>query len=384
MKKEYNAQWGYFADSNTKINPRLSVVGPLLKRDGHEIAWGLKGNNEYIPDTSKIYNKYCPPSSGCAHTQTGCVATALGQIMWYWQWPYAPKTTHNFNRLVNTYDWTLMPYQLMNNSSLEEVNMVAKLLHEIGVAINMSYGCGGSSSFLEDAVTGLRNTYYFHSDDKKNRFNFADSTWFELIKGELNESRPVLYAGSSPYLGSHAFVIDGYNSNNQYHLNLGFNGNSNGFYNLNDVYQNGQAMLTNISPNYEFYCDTFLVPYTDDWPMNFTVQHGGGITIEQMTFTNGMHGNIYSEEYVKFNEGIYIEEGAEIYVDIRGSRCQSNQYEAPLLIMHPDSYEYNSGATQDLDSFLFINTIATKILRDGQILIKKGNNTYTITGQKIK
>ena len=269
-----------------------------------------------------------------------------------------------------------MPYKLTNASSVEEADMVAMLLHDIGEASHTSYGCSSSSSYLDQLVEAIKDTFYYNADDLKARYDYQDSVWFFLLKRELNEQRPVLYRGESTVGGKHFFVVDGYDSNNRYHLNLGWLGEGNGFYNLNKTYATGQAMVTNICPNYDFYCSPFLVPYTDDWPTYFSVQHGGGITVEQMTITNGMRGYIYSEEYVTLSYGMYIEVGAKVRIDIKGSHCSANQTrETPHI---NQIYLYKS--PQKISA----SHCVQKAFRDGQIYIIQGDKIYTTSGIRIK
>lgn len=375
---EFNPQWTSYLNGDNSYPIRSVVVNPLLSRDGNENIWGQNGNNsESNPDTTKVYNKFCPPQNGCAHTKTGCAATALGQIMWYWQWPYAQKPIWNINKVVCKYDWDLMPYQLTNESTIEEANMVATLLHDIGVEENMVYGCSESYAYTDQMLNALRNKFYYSADNVINRHDYTDSAWFNILRGELNEQRPVIYLGESTD-ENHTFVIDGYDSDNKYHLNLGLKGTNNGYYNLNNVYTNGQSMIKHLRPDYEFYCSPFLVPYTDSWPTNFTVQHGGEISLWQMVFDSGMNGHIYSEESIKLLEGVYINLGARVYMGIKGTRCGDEQ--APDLA--PPASRQNAktqGANNTQDT-----PPVNKILRNGQLYIIRGDSIYTINGVQIK
>lgn len=375
---KYNPQWISYLNNNNSYPIRSIIVSPLLSRDGNENIWGQSGNNsEGNIDTAKVYNKFCPPRNNCAHTKTGCAATSVGQIMWYWQWPYAQKPVMNVNKVVCKYDWDLMPFQLTNESTIEEANMVATLLHDIGVEENMVYGCSESYAFPDQMLNALRYKFYYNADEWKDRDFYSDSSWFNMLQEELNGQRPVLYSGESMN-ESHAFVIDGYDSNNNYHLNLGLCGTGNGYYNLNNVFTDGQSMLTNIRPDYEFYCSPFLVPYTDVWPIEFTVQHGGKLTLWQMLFSNGMNGHIYSETSVKLSEGVYINLGARVYIGIKGTRCGDEQASViePRAI-RKESHFIKTTNMSDMPS-------ATKILRDGQLYIIRGESIYTINGIRIK
>lgn len=372
--------WAIYAGSKSQSLPNRSViVSPLLARNGNENIWGQDGNNSANPDTAKVYNKFCPSNNGCAHSVAGCGAVALGQIMWYWQWPYAKK--RNFlpyhNRLVCTYNWDLMPYQLTNESSLDEANMIATLLHDIGEAENMSYGCSESSSNLPDILNALRNTFYYNADNIKERSNYADSTWLRLIKDNLDAQRPVFYRGRT-VLGNHFWVIDGYDSNNYFHMNFGWSGESNGYYSLPADVNNSHAMIINITPNYEFYCSPFTVPWSDQWPTNFTIRHGGGITLYQIVIENDMHGYIFSEDYVKLDIGTYIALGAEVYIEIQGSRCNDTTdqtHPSRMTRIIPSAANYSE--TPNLSR-------SRKEIRDGQLFIVHDSHEYNASGVRIK
>lgn len=372
--------WAIYAGSKSQSLPNRSViVSPLLTRNGNENIWGQDGNNSANPDTAKVYNKFCPSNNGCAHSVAGCGAVALGQILWYWQWPYAKKRNFlpNHNRLVSIYNWDIMPYQLTNESSLDEANMIATLLHDIGEAENMSYGCSVSSSDLQDILNALRNTFYYNADEYKERSDYADSTWYRFIKSNLDERHPVFYRGRTPF-GYHFWVIDGYDSNNCFHMNFGWHGDANNYYSLPADANNSHAMITNITPNYEFYCSPFTVPWSDQWPTNFTIRHGGGITLYQIVIESGMHGYIFSEDYVKIDIGTYIEQGAEVYIGIQGSRCNDELDQVqPSRMTQNILSAANHFETPNLPR-------SSKELRDGQLFIIHDTREYNANGVRVK
>ena len=115
ISREDNPCWElYLEDNNRVASNRSVVIEPLLTRNGYGNIWKQSGNNSgNAPETS--YNKFCPsvntPEYSCDHAVTGCVATAMSQVMWYWQWPYAAIVKDDAdNRLVRMYDWKIMPH----------------------------------------------------------------------------------------------------------------------------------------------------------------------------------------------------------------------------------------------------------------------------------
>ena len=387
LNRVFNPQWEDYLDTNRRntIN-RSVIVSPLLTRNGHENAWDQSGNNGGN-SISKSYNKFCPAIydtiSSCDHAVVGCVAVATSQIMWYWQWPYAAVVKDdNANQLVRNYNWKLMPYQLTDASSLEEADMVANLLHDVGVAVNMEYGCGASSAVPDSISVQLRNTFSYYAANLKKRSDYANSTWISMIKSELDSSRPVAYGGrrkvGTKYYG-HRFVMDGYDSDNKFHINFGWGGTHHAYYSIDSIYNNyhySQSMVMNIYPNYPS-CSPTTIPSTDVWPTHFLIQNGGGINVGNRTITNGMRGSILSGEYVKLTSGFKVNMGAEVYIDVKDMHCDDRA----------GTFTHNNEKVHQAPQKLPIpNTpsSAYKILRNGQVLIERNGHTYTLTGTEIK
>ena len=194
----YDAQISYIRDSTLERNThpdwvgcqdnasftRSVIVSPLLFSNGQDNLWKQSGNNG-VPvwmDSTKFYNKFCPSSENCDHALVGCVAVAAGQVMWYWKWPYsAIVKDDDGNRFIRMYNWDIMPRMLTNSSTLEEANMIANLLHDVGVSVNMNYGCNGSSAYSEKIVTSLRHTYHYLTDTLRRRSDYSNSTWLQML-----------------------------------------------------------------------------------------------------------------------------------------------------------------------------------------------------------
>lgn len=373
----------YLTDNNSAIIDRSVIVGPLLTRNGNENIWKQSGNNNGN-DITKSYNKFCPArhdtTQNCDHTIVGCVALATSQVLWYWQWPHvAIVADDNGNQLLRNYDWSKIPYKLTNTTTLDEANMVANLLHDVGVSVNMNYGCSGSSAVPSRIPNALRNKFYYNSDNLKYRSNYADSIWLNLIKGELTELCPVLYGGQST-TGGHRFVIDGYDSSDFFHVNYGWGGSSNGYYSLNNVnYNTSQSIVMNIRPNY-LSCSPLIVPSTDVWLNIFVIQNGGAITIGDRIVSNGMQGAVLSGESITLSSGFSVQAGAYLYLDIKDMPCEED------LISFSNAPVYKpiqDGRNADQRESILPHQ-PLKILHNGQVLILRGNRTYTVTGQEVK
>ena len=210
------------------------------------------------------YNAQCPqmsggPSETHGRCYTGCVATAMAQILRYWKYPYVGKSESAYNWNSGTilsanyaqayYDYDNMPNKLSSNSTQEQINAVALLNYHCGVSVKMDYGVDGSGTQSTEVPKALRMYFkyvkdsmtYISRDDARYRntqstgldnsvSNQNDSNWVNDIKYHILKGRPVYYAGHSPdddgsAHAGHAFVCDGWNPTTKtLHFNWGWGG----------------------------------------------------------------------------------------------------------------------------------------------------------------
>ena len=249
-----------FASRNhsQKLGDSPYVVAPLLWLGGSSETSGILWNQD------TYYNDLTPFDTNGEnnHALTGCVATAMGQIMRYYQAPahgtgsYAYSDTtangyqHDYGTLsanfgATTYDWANMPTQLTDASTPAQVAAVSTLLYHAGVSVGMDYGTGvgdgGSLSAYHDptggaaADTALRNYFGFTQAEWQQQSTYTINAWVALLKDSLDNQNPILYAGTGT--GGHAFVLDGYAADDTFHFNWGWGGQF-----------NGQYALTNLNP----------------------------------------------------------------------------------------------------------------------------------------
>lgn len=209
-----------------------TIVSPLLG--------GIKWNQ------SNPYNLLCPlDTASKTHALAGCVAVAMAQIMSYYRWPATGSGTHTYidpkygSQSVDfsktTYDWDNMLGSYVNGSSGKQDSAVATLIYHCGVAVNMKYNITGSSSNIVYAAEALVNHFGFDNEIQQfDRLYFTNDEWNALIKKELNNARPVNFFANSE-AGGHSFVCDGYDSNNFFHINWGWGGSSNGYFELSSL-----------------------------------------------------------------------------------------------------------------------------------------------------
>ncbi len=193
------------------------------------------------------YNKQCPTG-----TPTGCVATAMAQIMKYWETPAMGTGSHSYeendygtlsaNFGNTTYRWNKMPDDLNSSSSTIQINAIATLMFHCGVAAEMDYSPEASGAQVIDfgwnypsAQQALKNYFgYDASIQGLMRENYTNVAWHSLLIDEINASRPILYVGYGD-VGGHAFVFDGYDDDERFHVNWGWGGMSDGFFEVDDL-----------------------------------------------------------------------------------------------------------------------------------------------------
>ena len=209
-----------------------SAVSPLL---------GSIMYNQSAP-----YNDFCPEQDGSTSV-TGCVATAMAQVLKYHEYPTTGSgsityttSTYNlsctFNYSDTTFVWADMLDQYVTGEyTSAQANAVASLMYGCGVSVNMDYTSDESGAEPYSIPNAL--TTYFNYDSNiayVERAYFTYTEWMDLIKNELSNSRPILYDGVSTE-GGHEFVFDGYDENDMVHVNWGWAGQDNGYFVISDL-----------------------------------------------------------------------------------------------------------------------------------------------------
>lgn len=210
-------------------------VQPLLKTKWNQLA---------------PYNDYCPTLDE-VRCPTGCVATAMAQVMYYHRWPLQGRGTYSYfwtkgNTTLSAdfsqseYRWDLMLPEYDATADAEAKHQVAQLMSDVGIAFAMNYEPAGSgTSVSREAMIEFFD--YDASINHLERKYCSNSQWENLLRNELAAGRPVLYAGGSGS-GAHEFVCDGYDANGYFHFNMGWGGQSDGYYLTTatgyDLYQN--------------------------------------------------------------------------------------------------------------------------------------------------
>lgn len=199
------------------------------------------------------YNNDCPEISG-QKCYTGCVATSMAQIMNYHKYPehgtgsisYAWNgQTLSADFAEFTFDWDNMcdSYLLSGSYTDAQVEAVAQLMEACGLSVEMNYGTYASSAFTNKPTSALPQ--YFNYD--VNTF-FAErlyhplSEWIQLVYDQLANVGPVEYSGGDSDNVGHSFVCDGYASDNYFHINWGWGGYCDGYFQLDALDPEGQGI----------------------------------------------------------------------------------------------------------------------------------------------
>lgn len=216
-------------------------------------------------DQESPYWNQCP-SYGGSTCLTGCVATAMAQVMYYWKYPaqlpaiaaYTTTTEHiNVSALPGTtVDWNSMTDTYSNSSSSASKAAVATLMRYCGQSCKMDYdnaNNGGSGAYCEDQLDGMKLFGYNSGATCIDRDNYSASAWNTMMQADLAAGRPILYAGDDRWAGGHAFVVDGYNGS-KYHINWGWSGDGDNYFALDAFSIDGytfsyyQQMLYQVYP----------------------------------------------------------------------------------------------------------------------------------------
>lgn len=214
--------------------------------------------NQYAP-----FNKYTP-----GNYVTGCVATAGAIVMKHHGYPAKGTGSHSYTwngktltaNFEHDYDWANMPaqYDGTNDAAFDGV---ARLMADLGVAVEMQYAQSGSAAYIGNLITALQ-TYFGYS--KLSYLASIDDmeaeAWKEKLRGEIDANRPILYSASDASVGGHAFVIDGYRGES-FSVNWGWGGYCDGCYQIGalnpqsegrptgDKYNIGQTAVIGLQPS---------------------------------------------------------------------------------------------------------------------------------------
>ena len=288
-------------------------VAPLM-----ECEWGQ----------GEPYNNLTP-----RNYPTGCVATAMAQIFYTHKYPetgQGKKFDTNTRKQIDfssfTYDYASMLPSYGGKYTNTQAKAVSQLMYHCGLASDMNYDASGSGTGVDNARTACIDHFKYNSNANVHyRYVRHQADWMSLIYDELDAKRPILFGASDKKgSGGHAFVFDGYNSDGLVHVNWGWDGDCNGYYDMSllnptDPYKNtyeysqGQAMLTGLGLPTEKIARVSEIITQSEF---------------KLTYANGV---VTSHDYAIFNHNYY---------DFSGSWGMIIE-----SVYNPDYYEFLFGYT---------------------------------------
>lgn len=332
------AEWNSVMSTGNLRSGRAAraVVGPLCQTIWHQ---------------NYPYNSQCPEDElgHGGHVYAGCVATAMGQVMKFWDNPTRgtgsytynpegyPQQTANFGE--TDYHFELMPLAIDSTSTDDEVFYIAQFLHHCGISVDMQYGNDGSGAYSQDVPPALRSYFGYTCDDHvTNYWEYSNTQWAGMLKqGGLDENIPLYYSGSDDNLqGGHAFVCDGYDENDYFHFNWGWSGKDDAWCPIGAV--NTTKYAFNLMNGFTGH----IIPASSDYflradsvvDFNVVENRGNGVSLSWTNPSNNLNG-----ESLSSIESIFIRRNnVEIAVMTNAQVGAQMSYEDNDL--EPGLYEY--------------------------------------------
>ena len=321
-------------------------TGKLISRNGGREKFYLVQTKW---DQNYPYNYYCPLGSGGpgGHVYAGCVATAMSQVMKYWNHPLQGQGSHSYSYYVpgtgsgpwsanfgeTTYDWDNMPNAISSNSPQVQIDAIATLMYHCAVSVDMMWSVGGSGAYSGD-VPGKIYQYFKYTNAAtfQNRDNYSYTAWRDKLKESLDMGWPLYYSGQSSD-GGHAFVCDGYDDNDLFHFNWGWSGSGDNYFDFDNIdYNSSDGAIFNFVPA-DVYNNTAQAP------TNFTVTPAANYALAAtLTWTNPSktlnNSNLTTIDQIvvcRDNEVIYTESnvtpGANMtFIDVEVPRFDAFKY----------------------------------------------------------
>ena len=305
--------------SRSKANARAATrttkaaVEPLITT-----KWGQDGP----------YNLMCPEIDG-KHCVTGCVATAMAQVMYYHKWPQdacaaIPAYTTSTRQIQmdaltpTTFNWSAMKSKYWDGEQGESADAVAELMRYCGQAVEMGYDINESGA-LEAPWHFMKYFGYSKNAKTVSMSQYTITQWEDILYKELSEGRPIIYWGAS-LVTAHDFICDGYDGNGYYHFNWGWNGLANGHFLLSLMYNEAigfgfvedQAAIIGLEPEKGKTVTPYVYGY--DSAELIKTNYSRASAIED--FTNiTLNGGIYIQYEVDVPQDVTLDYGLGLYQD---------------------------------------------------------------------
>ena len=289
-----NAYLKSIADARSSVksnvmDPLVSIEWESVINSGRLISRNGGRGVDYLVKTKwnqapAPYNSECPADSQSPyagyHAYVGCVATAMAQIMKYWNYPAQGQGSHSYyhnkygtlsaNFGATTYDWdNMLNVYSTGNYTTAQGNAVAKISYHCGVAVDMDYGGDvedGSGSNLFKVPDAIKDYFRYSASAYVVQKPSNLASWQNLLKESLDMGWPLAYSGTEPGAGyGHAFICDGYDDYDLFHFNWGWGGTDDDYYLIEgiDYTQDAKAVFNFVPAD--------VYDNTAQAPMSFTV-----------------------------------------------------------------------------------------------------------------
>lgn len=349
------------------------VVEPLVTTKWNQDA----PFNNFAPE-------YTDDNNNTQRCATGCAATAMAQIMKFHNWPEQGVGYHSYehqsfgtissNFSEHVYDWSNMIDRYNNGEySNVQADAVALLMKDCGVSLNMNYGPESGASIY--SYTPAFKNYFRYSSRTVNRSGCETAEFTKIITDELQEGRPIIYCGTGED-GGHAFVVDGYDTNYFLHVNWGWGGYSDGYFDMNYMDPTGlgigggsgafkwnqgivlaRPLKDGVEP-YEFIQQLCFVLYNDVKGGIFCEQEMPANKGDVVTILLRNTANLSGESFFgSLNVGVFDDSGALVTMG-NEERLENNNGE--LL-------EFQSGRLYSVDLPMTLNTAG---IADGNYIVR--------------
>ncbi|MCR5190082.1 MAG: C10 family peptidase [Bacteroidales bacterium] len=306
MKNPALKQWmqGY-EESITERAASTQEADLAIRKDWENLKEGKplftrKSGEEVAPlltctwNQDKYYNTCCPADDKVGngdiagteaydcHVPVGCVALSAAQIMYYYRYPEtgigSSSYSSAYGKLTANYGNAHYDYNAMADVATGYSYSIAQLIYHIGVSLEMGYGADGSGTQTKNLINSMRKRFgYSSSIQYSERKNYTNENWHALLKSNLDKGMPMVYSGSPLDGGSgHAFNCDGYDQTGKFHMNWGWGGSSNGYYDIDNMTRVGEYDL---SGNHQVVCNIK--------PQNFTPKANDTLTATYGSFGAG-------------------------------------------------------------------------------------------------
>ena len=349
------------------------VVEPLVTTKWNQDA----PFNNFAPE-------YTDDNNNTQRCATGCAATAMAQIMKFHNWPeqgvghysYEHQSfgTISSNFSEHVYDWTNMIDRYNNGEySNMQADAVALLMKDCGVSLNMNYGPVSGASIY--SYYPAFKYYFRYTSRTVNRSGCETAEFTKIITDELQEGRPIIYCGTGED-GGHAFVVDGYDTNYFLHVNWGWGGYSDGYFDMNYMDPTGlgigggsgafkwnqgivlaRPLKDGVEP-YEFIQQLCFVPYDDVKGGIFCEQEMPANKGDVVTILLRNTANLSGESFFgSLNVGVFDDSGALVTMG-NEERIENN---------NGDLLEFQSGSLYSVDLPMTLNTAG---IADGNYIVR--------------